>query len=219
MSDLGKCIELIRALAEFAWPATLLGLIFWFRKPISNLFEVIKEQLKRGASIRYGELELKGVKLSEFPLNPSSRYRAVAADHELLDQRKALYDRQKCIFLVHRAIKTETKHEKSGATIYDLSIYLVIHKEFGALNDIKEVEYYFGQHFKENDKHEFGSKYVVGTASNGFAIRTTAYGPTLCEARVSFHDGDAVIMQRYLDFEGNGYVFDPAVVSHDEGLK
>jgi hypothetical protein len=65
---------------------------------------------------------------------------------------------------------------------------LIPHKNFGRLNDIKEVEYYLGRYFGAH-RGEFGTKYVVQNGSDGFAVKLTAYGPSLCEARINFHDG------------------------------
>ena len=49
---------------------------------------------------------------------------------------------------------------------------------------------------------------IVGLNGNdGFAVRLSAYGPTLCVARVRFHDGTEATLTRYLDFEGTGYKY------------
>ena len=74
---------------------------------------------------------------------------------------------------------------------------------------MKEVHYYFGQHFglKQN---EYGTQFIVKNGTDNFAVRTNAYGPTLCEARIIFHDGTNTNVSRYLDFEGTGYRFNSA---------
>ncbi|MCF3638662.1 hypothetical protein LXM94_01585 [Rhizobium sp. TRM95111] len=209
-------IELLKVLAEFAWPATLLGFVWWFNKPILNVFYAVKRQIDRGASVKYGDLELHGITLGNFPLADSSVYERVAADDLMLTTRTNLYQSQKNIFLVHRAIETGDVHPKTKFSLYDISVYLVTHKTYGALNEIREVEYYFGKYFGD-DISLNGSKYIVKNSKNGFAVRTTAYGPTLCEARINFHDGSSVIVNRYLDFEGTGYMFDPNVNDYDAG--
>ena len=68
------------------------------------------------------------------------------------------------------------------------SVYLIAHKNFGHVNEVRQVEYYFGQHFRLR-KSEYGTKYIVENGTDGFAVKTNAYGPMLCEARIIFHDG------------------------------
>jgi hypothetical protein len=210
--------ELLGALSGYAWPVAVVGLVVWFRKAILGIFDAVKRHISLGASLKYGDLELRGIRLENFPLISGAEYERIAADKNLLEARDTLYKRQKNVFLVHRSKQTEEIHPGTGLPVYDLSIYLITHKNYGALNDIKRVEYYLGKYFGKSVS-EFGTKYIVRNSNNGFGIRTTAYGPTLCEARVVFHDDTETIMNRYLDFEGSGYRFDPNVNAHDAGLK
>jgi hypothetical protein len=71
---------------------------------------------------------------------------------------------------------------------------------------VREVQYYFGQHFGLKQS-QYGTKFVVENGSDGFAARVNAYGPMLCEARILFHDGSETTVSRYLDFEGTDYRF------------
>jgi hypothetical protein len=210
--------EIIKALAEFAWPATLIGLVWFFRQSLTAVMNAVKNQISRGASLKYGEIELNGIVLSEFPLVETSFYSVEAADNELLSKRNQNYAESKNIFLVHRVKKTEKIHRDSGLPMFDVSVYLYGHKQYGSLNDVKLVEYYFGKFFKEEDTHLFGSKYIVRNSKNGFAVRTSAYGPSLCEVRVEFHDGKSTFMSRYIDFEGTDYKFDMYSTIKADGL-
>jgi len=56
---------------------------------------------------------------------------------------------------------------------------------------------------------------VVKNGTDNFAVRTNAYGPMLCEARIVFHDGSEKTVSRYLDFEGTGYRFSAATNALD----
>lgn len=94
----------------------------------------------------------------------------------------------------------------TGLPTFDVSVYLVSHKNFGHLNDVREVQYYFGQHFGLKQS-EHGTKFIVENGSDGFAVRVNAYGPMLCEARIIFHDNTETTVSRYLDFEGTDYRF------------
>jgi hypothetical protein len=201
-------VEIMTAFGPFAWPITVIGLVFWFRKNIHDVIDAIKRQILLGASIKYGELELTGKKIENFPLTSGTEYERVEADQKIMAARDQKYKSVKNIFLVHRSKKTENIHEQSGLPVYEVSVYLIGHKNYGALNDVKKVEYYLGKYFGRSVSKN-GAKYMVSNSANGFAIRVTAYGPTLCEARLIFHDGSEAQVDRYLDFEGTGYVFDP----------
>jgi hypothetical protein len=209
--------EFLTAVSGFAWPVVAVGLIIWFRGELTDVIKAIKRRIDRGDPFKLGSFELSGIKLENFPLAGGSEYERVAADKNLLQAREDLYKRQKNVFLVHRQKKTDDLHTATGQPIYELSIYLITHKNYGALNDIKQVEYYLGKYFGKSVS-QYGTKYVVKNSNDGFGIRTTAYGPTLCEARIAFHDGSETIVTRYLDFEGSGYRFDPNVNTHDSGL-
>jgi hypothetical protein len=209
--------ELLSATSGFAWPIVIVGLVIWFHKAIIGIFNAITLQIQMGASVKYGDLELTGKKIDAFPLTNGTGYERIAASREMLEERDITYKKQKNIFLVHRAKVTASRHEPTGLAYYDLSIYLVTHKNYGALNEIKQVEYYLGKYFGRSVSPN-GTTYIVKNSNDGFAIRTTAYGPTLCEAKIAFHDGTMAIMNRYLDFEGTGYHFDPNVNAHDAGL-
>lgn len=216
---MATAIDLAKILAELAWPLAFIFFVWWFYQPVKELLRALREQIVQGASVKYGELELKGIPLSDFPLADPSVYTIAPADDGLFKKRHENYSESKNIFLVHRVKKSGQLHEPTGLPIFDVSVYLLGHKHFGALNDVKWVEYYFGKFFKERTDHEYGSKYVVKNSKNGFAVRTTAYGPTLCEARVEFHDGSTALMSRYVDFEGTDYKYDFKLVGKADGAK
>jgi hypothetical protein len=200
--------EIVVALSNYAWPATFVGLALWFKGPIRELFGVLKQQIQMGATVKYGALELNGIKLDAGPAIDGGVFEIVGADEELFKSRDDIYRKQKNIFLVHRALKTTQFHERNGLPIYDVSIYLICHKNYGALNEIRYVEYYLGKHFR-TPLSRYGSKFIVKNSKDGFAVRTTMYGPGLCDARIYFHDGSTAVLNRYMDFEGSGYRFDP----------
>ena len=63
MGYINATTELVVAFSNFAWPLTLIGMVVWFRKSIAELFGVIKRQINLGASVKYGDLELNGIKI------------------------------------------------------------------------------------------------------------------------------------------------------------
>lgn len=218
MEWLSAITELLKALADFAWPATFIGVVWFFRQALLGALVALKNQIAQGASLKYGDIELNGVVLSDFPLVDSSFYSVEPADDALLEKRNQNYAGSKNIFLVHRVRKTDLFHSSTELPVFDVSVYLVGHKQYGSLNDVKLVEYYFGRFFKEEATHGNGTKYIVRNSKNGFAVRTSAYGPTLCEVRVEFQDGKSTYMSRYLDFEGTDYKFDMHATTKADGL-
>jgi hypothetical protein len=77
--------------------------------------------------------------------------------------------------------------------LYDIQLYLVPHRDASLMN-LSKVEYYFGRHW--------GNQIFTSIdRARGFPITTSAYGPFMCTARLYFTDGEAVIINRYVDFE------------------
>lgn len=200
--------KLLSSLSEFAWPALLLIAVVQFRRQNSAFFLTFQQQLASGAMLKWKDLEFRGVELNPFSQYTGNEYSLEEADYEIYKTRERNYKVSKNIFLVHRFKPTGRLHKITNLPTYDISIYLVSHKNFGHLNDIAKVEYYFGRHFGIS-RGQYGAKFVVENGTESFAVRINAYGPTLCEARIIFHDGQTATVSRYLDFEGSGYRFDP----------
>jgi hypothetical protein len=212
MEEWGKFLE---GLSGFAWPLLILLIGWIFQEQIQGLLVAVRRQLASGAAWKWKDFEFKGVDLESFDEKGKTAYQQEPADKILFQQRHESYRVNKNLFLVHRARPTGLLHKISGLPTYDISVYLISHKSFGHINDVKEVQYYFGQHFGLTQS-EFGTRYVVRNGTDWFAIRINAYGPMLCEARVIFHDGSETTVSRYLDFEGTGYRFEEATNQTDE---
>jgi hypothetical protein len=192
-------------------PWVVIFAIFWrYRNDLAGILALLRQQIASGAAIKFKNFELKGVDIASFDARDGSAYRLEVADEGLFQRRHESYQENKNLFLVHRVRPTGENHEINRQPTYDISVYLISHKNFGHINDVFKVEYYFGDYFGR-EKGKFGTKYVVENGSDGFAVRTNAYGPMLCEARVIFHDGSETTVSRYLDFEGTNYRFSPEV--------
>jgi len=211
MEGIGK---LLQALSGLAWPALIFFGIWQFRAQLESLFQLARQQLASGAAFKWRNFEFKGLDLASFDTKDGSGYRQENVDKNTLDQRHNIYTQNKNLFLVHRVRLTGETHAVTRLPTYDVSVYLVSHKNFGHLNDVREVQYYFGQHFglRHND---YGTKFIVENGTDSFAVRVTAYGPMLCEARIVFHDGSETKVNRYLDFEGTSYRFSIATNAAD----
>lgn len=198
--------NLLATLSGFAWPALLLWLVIYFRKELKFILLQFQRQLASGAALKWKDFEFRAIEIDAFNLRDGSEYTQEAADKILFDKRHKSYNENKNLFLVHRVRPSGQLHPFNGLPTYDITVYLLSHKNFGRLNDVREVQYYFGQHFGLRQS-EYGTKFVVKNGTDNFAVRTSAYGPTLCEARIVFHDATETSVSRYLDFEGTGYRF------------
>lgn len=201
-----KLSILLTALSGFAWPALILGIGFYFRKDIQSLLVFGKQQLASGAALKWKDFEFKGLDLSSFDRRDGTGYKQVPADDDLFTTRHESYAKNRNLFLVHRVRATGRTHSITSLPTFDVSVYLISHKNFGHMNDVRHVEYYFGHHFGLK-LGERGTKYVVENGTDGFAVVVNAYGPMLCEARVVAQDGSDTTVSRYLDFEGTIYRF------------
>lgn len=194
------------ALSGFAWPALLLGVGCYFRAEVKSVLHQFQRQLASGAALKWKDFEFRAIQIDPFELRGGTEYVQEPAAKDFFDRRHKSYAGNKNLFLVHRVRPSGDFHPFNKLPTYDITVYLLSHKNFGHLNDVREVQYFFGQHFglKQN---EYGTKFIVSNGTDNFAVKTNAYGPTLCEARIVFHDGTEANVSRYLDFEGTGYRF------------
>lgn len=207
--------NIVAVISSLAWPATILTIGWYLKEHIISVLVALKRQLSFGASMKYKDFEFHGITINASVDKDGSGFTREPAENEILEARNAIYERLKNIFVVHRVRATGELHSANGLPTYDVSIYLVPHKNFGALNDVSRVEYYFGHYFGRSESAN-GTKYIVTNGSEGFAVKLSAYGPMLCEARIVFHDGSEALTNRYLDFEGTGYKFDPETLLTDQ---
>lgn len=204
----------LTALSGFAWPGLVFAFGLYFRNEIKSLYSQLQRQLASGAALKWKDFEFRAIQIDPLDLRDGTEYMQEAADRESLEKRHKTYQANKNLFLVHRVRPSGKTHSFNSLPTYDVTVYLLAHKNFGHLNDVKEVHYYFGQHFGLR-KNEYGTRFIVKNGTDNFAVRTNAYGPTLCEARIVFHDGRETNVSRYLDFEGTGYRFVPTTNASD----
>ena len=195
-------------------PALIFFAVWFFRDHLSSIFQLVRQQIASGAAIKWRDFEFKGRDLASFDSKDGSGFRQEEVDKEILDLRHATYKAYKNLFLVHRVRPTDVLHPITNLPTFDVSVYLISHKNFGHLNDVREVQYYFGQHFGLK-RGNHGTKFIVENGTDSFAVKVTAYGPMLCEACIIFHDGSQATVSRYLDFEGTSYKFQIATNGAD----
>ncbi|MCP3895900.1 MAG: hypothetical protein GY706_14920 [Bacteroides sp.] len=114
------------------------------------------------------------------------------------DERFARYKSRRFTELVHVIERSADPKQE-----YDILLYLFRHRQHGAgspfgLSDVQKAEFFLGQAWKNrvftclND----GSGNYIG-------IKVSAYGPFMCLCRVTFVDGETVVLDRYIDFESH----------------
>ncbi len=110
------------------------------------------------------------------------------APNNFAEERDAIYRKNRGLFLVHALEPTTDRTQE-----YDLFIYIVPHKDAN-LADVKKAEFFFGKYW--------GNRIFEGSwVGKVIGVRTSAYGPFLCSCHVTFKDGQAVTLTRYIDFE------------------
>jgi hypothetical protein len=103
-------------------------------------------------------------------------------------ERSKFYDECHGVMLVHSLLKSPERGQ-----LFDVLIYVVPHKG-GSLEGVARVEYYLGKWWKHK-------VFPCENRYSGFAVRTSAYGPFLCTAKIIFSSGGHLIQHRYVDFE------------------
>src|ERR1700752_4420024 len=125
--------KIVDALSGFAWPGIILLAGIYFRTQIQSLFQLARQQIASGAALKWKDFEFKGLDLASFDARDGTGYRQELADKVLFDKRHASYKANKNLFLVHRVRPTGQVHAVTNLPTYDVSVYIVSHKNFGHL--------------------------------------------------------------------------------------
>ena len=173
------------------WVILIASVIIWFRSELGQLLSELVWRLRCGAPIKLASMEFGAVAVVPGPnVSQKEKERGVRSDSDQArgKERTDYRDHIRDIMLVHRLYRS-----REDGQLYDIVIYVVPHKQ-ASLAAVRQVEYFLGSFW--------GNKiFPSEDRSQGFAIATAAYGPTLCTAKVFFNDGTDVILHRYLDFE------------------
>ena len=107
--------------------------------------------------------------------------------------RDGIYRNQRGLFLSHMLSRSTEPGQ-----VFDIYISLFSHKD-GSFEDVKKAEFFLGKHW--------GNKAILGANLGGIiGMRTSAYGPFLCVCKVTFKDGETVLIDRYIDFEMGTFI-------------
>jgi hypothetical protein len=124
--------------------------------------------------------------------------RIVTEPSDLPRMRDQIYEEQQNLFLFHTWRPSTLEGQ-----LADISIRLKEHpsgkerlRDVRPLSDglVERVEYFLGRSFFD------GQTVIKTNAEEDFRLDVSAYGSTLCVARVHFRHGDSVVLKRYLDF-------------------
>lgn len=184
----------IYALAQTAiWIATIIVGILLFRRQLGTLFNATLSRIRAGAPVKIASFELGALPQVPHGASVTSKVRGIIDicddDGTFNGARSQFKTEFRNLFLVHR-IAPSTDPDQ----LYDIVIYLVPSLKYGSLSGVVTVEYYMGKYW--------GSKVFRSIdRATGFLIATAAYAPFTCTARVTFSDGPAVFLHRYVDFE------------------
>lgn len=199
---LSQIADLLSATSAFAWPALLIFGIYLLRDRLREIASVAIRRIEQATDIEVGSVKLKGATVTqsgEVLLGDDSETIAVIrAAKTDFDKRRGLYSQRRNLMFVHTIQPVEPPEFVEGYRVFGVSVFLHPHRNFGKLNDVKTVTYYFGDKWGDG---RYGSKYVVENGNERFAMTAQMYGSCLCVAEIEFHDGTMIELDRYLDVE------------------
>jgi hypothetical protein len=198
---LSQLSELISACADLLWPLLVVAALILFRHRLAEIIGVAVRKLESSSELKIGGIELKGVVITpqgEVIVGRDTDFEILEADKADVDHRHAAYKKTRNLMLVHTIRPKKPEEFIDGFRVFDVSIFLHPHRNFGRLNDVASVTYFLGDKWGDSP---YGEKYVVSSANEQFALTVGMYGSFLCVADIAFHDGRAVRMQRYIDVE------------------
>ena len=172
------------------WFALAIAALSIMKKQIRSIIDLIIWRLQAGSAIKIGSIEISAVHAAPgSELTPGDKQIGVRKDDgSRTKERSGTYQACRGVMLVHKLYKSN----ESGQ-LYDIMIYVIPHQS-SSLATVKSVEYFFG--------HMWGDRIFPSIdRSRGFPVVTSAYGPFLCTAKLSFNDGHEEIIHRYIDFE------------------
>lgn len=199
-------LEFISQVIWFAfYIIVLIVALDYFGEAIRNLLNGVAKRVREGDEFEFQGLKLRGTKVvddSNTAIVSNSDVQVTAATEADSAERKHEYSRSRHLELVHRC-----KPAKDRKQYFDIEVSIRPHIRYhkdgtrrsvaGRLNDVSNVSYYFGELFGGESPN--GAVFTVTNSIDNFAVQTSAYGPLLCRAIITFHDGSTTTLWRYLD--------------------
>ncbi|WP_422374911.1 pYEATS domain-containing protein [Roseibium sp.] len=197
--------DILPFLSSLVWPFFFLLIALIFRKSFKSLFLVALKRFETATEFELGGLKIKGAivdqsgKIIRGKKGEKSKVFLEEADFEDSNSRREKYLESRDLMLVHTIKPLEPAKYIEDLRVFEVSIYITSHLNNGNLNDIERVKYYLGSRW---GRGKYGSKYVVTSSNDCFALTASMYGACLCIAEVFFHDTEnPIVLTRYLDVE------------------
>lgn len=185
------------------WVLFLSGLLIFGRRRIAAIAEAIRLRVADGSALKATgpaglSVELSARNADLQTAAPASHHPAPPIQGGLpawTTQRQRLGEEQRGVHLAHTIAPSAGTDQE-----YDVYVYLVgtRREAFGQpsdLSDVKYAEFYLGHAWSDTIYK------VDPRPGRRIGIKTSAYAPVLCVARVVFSDGHVATISRYLDFE------------------
>jgi len=193
--------ELISAISSFAWPLIFLAAVFLLRDRISEIVSIAIRRLDQATDIEIGSLKIKGATVlqsGEVLRAERDDFKVISATAQDVKERFDSYSRTRNLMLVHTIKPSDPPDFVDNFRVFSVSVFLHPHRNFGHVNDVKQVFYFFGDKWGPGKN---GSKYVVTNGNDQFGMTAQMYGSCLCVAEIEFQDGERIKVERYLDVE------------------
>jgi hypothetical protein len=205
--------EMLKAVIGALWPLTILFIVFFFAHPLKQLASAFISRFESDVSIKIGSIEFEAtrIKSNQPSQGKGADVYVASSDVELrrategdFMRRKSYRYESRFVRLVHTIFPTGDSHFPQKALVY-LKIEKILPQldqdagyKPARLNDIDYVEYYLGKYYGKGD---WGSWFILRDCQNGFAIEYPVEDEIYCIAKVHFHGGVEIELQRYLDVE------------------
>lgn len=196
----GTLSKFLEALEGYAWPIVFIVIVLFYRLQINELIQSFVAKFKNARVFK-----LQGMEIISPDSNSSNRISGdegeiTEVSKDWSESRHEKYKQNGNYFLLHVAQKSVESIHKNGKDLFNIRVFVGVHKTYARINDIDYVEYYFGDYWRTDKNSPLGNTYKIRDGSNFFAVKTDAYGPTLCQAKVVLHSGKVILLERYLDF-------------------
>jgi len=194
--------EWIPLLQSLLWAGLITGVLIWGRNHWNGILRAFRKRVEHGDTVKLGvgsfsaalEREAHGVPRIT-PGDEGAPNTAAQLGNELEDLRVHVGLSQRGVHLVHIATPSDRLDQEC-----DLLVYLTGWRRsaYGLpddLSDVSSAEFYLGPKFQPSGTT------VTRRRGSTLGFVTSAWGPVICACRVTFTDGEQVVMSRYLDFE------------------
>jgi hypothetical protein len=194
--------EWIPLLQTLLWAGLIAGVLVRGRHHWNGILSALRKRVEHGDTVKLGvgsfsaELEREAQGVPRITPGDEGALNTVARPTDELEEFRGDVGRsQRGVHLVHIATPSEDPDQEC-----DLFVFLTGWRRsaYGLpddLSDVSTADFHLGPNF-----HPSGTTITYRHGSVlGFV--TSAWGPVICVCRVTFTDGEQVVLTRYLDFE------------------